>query len=124
MEENLIGQILNTKWSFTSADGFEFILDIKGLGRDGESAKAELLWNGNVQEYITIKLYKTHTSNGYIPMGYEFDCNTSFKIYFSAIKYGWLEFAIWDYSNGYLYKNGDSFNSEAPDSRLSMKRIR
>ena len=124
MEENLIGQILNTKWSFTSADGFEFILDIKGLGRDGESAKAELLWNGNVQEYITIKLYKTHTSNGYIPMGYEFDCNTSFKIYFSAIKYGWLEFAIWDYSNGYLYEDGDSFNSEAPDSRLSMKRIR
>lgn len=124
MEENLIGQILNTKWSFTSADGFEFILDIKGLGRDGESAKAELLWNGNVQEYITIKLYKTHTSNGYIPMGYEFDCNTSFKIYFSAIKYGWLAFAIWDYSNGYLYEDRDSFNSEAPDSRLSMKRIR
>lgn len=124
MEENLIGQILNTKWLFTTADCFEFILDIKGLGRDGESAKAELLWNGNVQEYITIKLYKTHTSNGYIPMGYEFDCNTSFKIYFSAIKYGWLEFAIWDYSNGYLYEDGDSFNSEAPDSRLSMKRIR
>ena len=123
MIENSIGEILNTKWSFTTADGIKYILDIKGLGRNGKSAKAELLRNGNVQEYITIELYETYTSDGYVPMGYELHCDY-FKIHYSPLKYGTLNYAIWDYSNGYLYENSGSFNAEAPDYRLSMKRIR
>ena len=119
--------ICNTKWSFTDAQGNGFVLKINGMSRDGESAKTELEKNGTIVEYNTIKPeYRDYyQKTGF--MGYIFGSGTGNAsdgiINFSSSERGWLSTALWDYNEGFLYRDRNAYDAEAP-TRLKIKKAK
>lgn len=120
-------KICNTKWSFVDARGNNFVLYIKGMARDGKSAKTELEKNGTIVEYNTVEPEYRDIFHDTGFMGYEFGSGTGnatdTKIYFSTSEGGWLGTAVWDYEEGFLYKNSNAYDAES-QTRLKIKKVR
>lgn len=122
-----IQSICNTKWTFTDAHGNKFVLYIKGMARDGESAKTELEKNGTIVEYNTIepKYRDSWKKTGF--MGYGFGSGTGSasetRIYFESSDYLWLSSALWDYEAGLLYSSRNAYEAEAK-THLKIQKAR
>lgn len=113
--------LCNTKWEFTDAKGRKFVLKISDFSKTGESVKAELFKDGE------------HDANGTISLDwkypiYEFDFQTVANMDKAYIHYtdegSWLDFACWDYENGYIYKSESAWEAEDSSCRLKIKKIR
>ena len=113
--------LCNTKWEFTDARGRKFVLKITDFSKTGKSVKAELFKDGE------------HNANGTISLDwrdplYEFDFPTETGKDKAYIYYpddsSWLEFACWDYENGYIYKSSSAWEAEDSSLRLKIKKIK
>lgn len=121
-------KICNTKWSFVDAVGNNFVLYINGMARDGKTAKMELEKNGKIVEYGTVKPKYRDILHDTGFIGYEFNGSgdaTETKIFYNSSDFGcWIQFGIWDYEAGYLYKDKNAYDAEAPNMRLKIKKVR
>ncbi len=117
--------ILNSRWTFTDAFKDTYVIDIKDLSRDGESAKADVIKNGNNLGPILIKVESWLLRDG-IP-ALEFKNADKVRITFLYdFKDGYstnMEFVLWDYKEGYLYADRDALKSEDPEKRISIRKI-
>lgn len=119
--------ICNTKWTFTDAQGNEFVFEIKGMARNGKSAIAECFVNGKTIGNTTVD--EKLVGLDYRFAGYEFGgMGRDYKIYFSpdrnTIDFTWFQYVIWDHEGGYLYRDLDAYDSESPTGRFKTKKIR
>ena len=115
--------ILNTKWEFSDAMHDNFVLEIKGMARDGESAKAEVLKNGNNIGHILIQVEKLLGYDGIDALKFE-NCDNiriAFPADFSKGYATRMAFICWDYENDFLYANRDALTCEDPDKRIQIK---
>lgn len=60
-------------------------------------------------------------------MGYDFGSGTGnatdTRINFSTSEGGWLSTAVWDYEEGFLYKNSNAYDAES-QTRLKIKKVK
>lgn len=120
-EDVELRSLCNTKWEFTDAKGRKFVLKINDFSSTGKSVKAELFKDGE------------HNANGTISLDwrdpiYQFTFPTvelkdKAYIYYPDDS-SWLEFACWDYENGFLYISGSAWEAEDPSLRLKIKRVK
>lgn len=120
-ENGDLQSLCNTKWEFTDARGRKFVLKISDFSKTGKSVKAELFKDGE------------HNANGTISLDwrdpvYAFDFPTETGKDKAFIYYAddssWLEFACWDYENGFIYESSSAWEAEDPSLRLKIKKIK
>ena len=119
--DTLLSRLFNTKWYFTDAKGTRYEIITYELARDGKSVRAEVNINGELIGYTTIASW-SWTSEF---KGYEFKSIEHTKIFFpkysNSFDYELFSSLLrWDYEKGFLYKNGDAYDSESPIQRLSI----
>ncbi len=115
--------ILNSKWEFVDAMHNSFVLDIKEMARDGESAKAEVIKNGNNIGHILIQVEQLLGYDGIDALEFK-NCDNiriAFPADFSKRYATRMAFICWDYENGFLYADRDALTCEDPDKRIQIK---